>query len=818
AASIARMSEAAGCEGSLIYSDHRLADPWLVAQILMASTERLVPLVALQPAYMHPFTVAKLVATLSGWHQRRVDLNLLAGGFKRDLEAMGDMTPHDERYTRLEEYARIIVGLLEASSEGRGFTLEGRYYTSENLRLSQRMDPSLMPRLLVSGSSAAGQATAKALGATAISYPLPTVTYESEPVGQASGLRIGLIARDDESKAWRDAEERFPPDRKGEIAHQMATKISDSKWHHTLSEIGEGGPGNPYWMRPFQSYKTFCPYLVGDYQTVSHELARYMSAGFETFILDVPTIASSDSLLSLLQHLLSAQASARPGAKAIVEDGKSTTFAELEVRSNRLANLLRERGLAPLDRVGVMASKSIDTIEAFIAVLKAGGIYVPLDPAGPATRVGRMIDVAACRMIVHSEEAQAVLSECEETIDRVVDLGTFTQADVAQDAMSLSAAISQAGTQPDDPAHILFTSGSTGLPKGVVITHANVLSFIDWANPYFGRGPEDRVSGHSPLQFDLSTYDIFGSLAAGAELHLVPARLNLFPKDLPNFIRERQLTQWFSAPSVLTYLTRFDAVAQDDFSDLRELLWCGEVFAVPALRYWMERLPHVRFTNLYGPTEATIASTYCTLSTSPKNDRDTTPIGRACGGEEVFPVNQSNAVANPGETGEICIAGPGVTKGYWRDEARTASAFPPVAQGMQSPGRMYRTGDLGYVGEDGDLRFVGRADTQIKSRGHRIELGEIETAANSLGDVAEAAVIAMPVDEFAGTEIACVYSLIDGSQLTANALRRDLSKLIPRYMLPGRYEARKKLPLNSNGKIDRVRLRAELSSTGTDSK
>ncbi len=299
---IGRWSEKARCEGTLVYSDHRLADPWAVAQHILATTESLVPLVALQPAYMHPFTVAKMIATLSLWYRRRVDLNLLAGGFKRDLEAMGDFTPHDERYTRLEDYTRIITGLLEASVEGRGFSLKGKYYVSDNLRLSQQMKPELMPKLLVSGSSEAGQATAKSLGATAISYPLPTKAYEEENVVQASGLRVGLIARDDDSLAWRHAEERFPPDRRGEIAHQMATKVSDSKWHHTLSEIGEGGPGNPYWMRPFQSYKTFCPYLVGDYETVSHELARYMNAGFSTFILDVP---GSEQELEMVGRLFS---------------------------------------------------------------------------------------------------------------------------------------------------------------------------------------------------------------------------------------------------------------------------------------------------------------------------------------------------------------------------------------------------------------------------------------------------------------------------------------------------------------------------------
>ncbi len=522
--------------------------------------------------------------------------------------------------------------------------------------------------------------------------------------------------------------------------------------------------------------------------------------------------------MRLLQHLLQESAEHRPDATAIVDAALTISFEKLETQTNRMARLLRDRGLQSLDRVGVMAPKSIETVAAFIAVLKAGGTYVPLDPAGPAPRVSRMIDVAGCRLVLVSPEAEPVLAQSESNLEPVVALGALRLEDMLIEAASFPGEPLDVTTGPNDPAHILFTSGSTGLPKGVIVTHANVKAFIDWANPYFARGPKDRVSGHSPLQFDLSTYDIFGSLAAGAELHLVPPRLNLFPKDLPAFIRDRRLTQWFSAPSVLAYMARFEAVAQGDFPELRELLWCGEVFAVPALRYWMVRLPHVRFTNLYGPTEATIASTFFTLDAVPEDDRQTTPIGKACVGEEVAIVSEQGMVAGQGERGEICIAGVGVTKGYWRDDERTAKAFPPVAPGMRTQGRMYRTGDLGFVDPSGNLRYAGRADTQIKSRGHRIELGEIEVAINSIPEVAEAVILALPVDDFAGTEIVCIYSAVDGQALNDTLLRRELAKLVPRYMLPARYEQRPKLPLNSNGKIDRVQLRAELQAAGVEAR
>ena len=178
------------------------------------------------------------------------------------------------------------------------------------------------------------------------------------------------------------------------------------------------------------------------------------------------------------------------------------------------------------------------------------------------------------------------------------------------DGAALSSEPLPGGGAGDDPAHLLFTSGSTGTPKGVIVAHRNVVAFVTWANGYFGVGETDRVSCHSPLVFDLSTWDLFGGFAAGAEVHLVPPQLNLFPGRLVEFIREHRLTQWFSVPSLLAYLARFDAVQPGDFPDLRRIIWCGEVFATPALRYWMERVPHASFTNLYGPTETTIASSY----------------------------------------------------------------------------------------------------------------------------------------------------------------------------------------------------------------
>lgn len=279
---VAGWSEQAGCEGILVYTDNGLVDPWLAAQEVIRATDHLVPLVAVQPIYMHPYSAAKMVASIAFLHRRRVDLNLLAGGFKNDLIALGDETAHDDRYLRTTEYAQIVLALLR----GETVSFEGAFYRVENLRLKPELPTELMPRALISGSSPAGAAAAQVLEALPVKYPKPP-GEEEPPEGRAFGFRVGMIARETEAEAWRVAHERFPPDRRGEVAHKMAMSVSDSHWHRQLSSETEAGEG-PYWLHPFQTYKTFCPYLVGEHARVAEEVAGYVELGADTIILDIP--------------------------------------------------------------------------------------------------------------------------------------------------------------------------------------------------------------------------------------------------------------------------------------------------------------------------------------------------------------------------------------------------------------------------------------------------------------------------------------------------------------------------------------------------
>ena len=529
----------------------------------------------------------------------------------------------------------------------------------------------------------------------------------------------------------------------------------------------------------------------------------------------------------LIQEWVTQQAEQRPEAIALVLGQRRMSYAELDRRSSQLAQLLRSNGCRRGDRVCFLMPKSPAAIVTMIGILKADCMHVPIDPSGPVPRIARILDACENRWLLAAGGVSGLLDELlkDERIQQRLAIGWMEPETAAgqnfrpefswSDLNTFASEPPPTENRPEDPAHILFTSGSTGVPKGVPITHANVRHFVDWAVKYFGMTSTDRNSGHPPLHFDLSQFDIFGSFASGAELHLVPAELNLLPNKLAEFIRASELTQWFSVPSTLHYMAKFDVVAQDDFPALERLLWCGEVFPTPALIYWMKRLPKVQFTNLYGPTEATIASSYYTVPEVPPDERAPIPIGTPCDDEELLVLDEALRPVPPGEIGDLYIGGVGLSPGYWGDAEKTAAAFLPLPTPGDPHRRVYKTGDLARVGEDGLVYFVGRADTQIKSRGYRIELGEIEAAANALPGLKECAIVAIPTEGFEGMLICCAYVTSNGSEVTAAAMRKKLTGALPGYMLPSKWMEFEQLPKNANGKIDRPRLRDHFLSGAT---
>jgi amino acid adenylation domain-containing protein len=517
----------------------------------------------------------------------------------------------------------------------------------------------------------------------------------------------------------------------------------------------------------------------------------------------------------LLHDWVTRQADHRPEAVAVVSGEERLSYGELESLSNRLARALKEAGCRRGDRVALPMPKSPLAIAGLLGIYKADAIYVPLDTASPAPRLQKILAACDSRWMLAAGPSTPLLEAIlrEEHGHGPLALGWLDPAPPApglpvaftlQDLAGLPAGPLECANTSHDPAHILFTSGSTGTPKGVVIRHDSVISFVEWAVRYFALDASDRLSGHPPLHFDLSFLDVFGAAAVGAQLHLVPSELHVLPNRLADFMRASALTQWFSVPSVLTYLARFDVVRHHDFPHLKRLLWCGEVLPTPALIYWMQRLPHVTFTNLYGPTETTIASSYYTVPACPADPQVAIPIGTACDGEELLVLDENGRPAPTGECGDLFIAGSGLASGYWRDPERTAAAFQ--SHPARPFERAYRTGDLARVGADGLVYFLGRRDAQIKSRGYRIELGECEAALNTLEGVQECAVVAIEAGGFEGAVICCAYIPAPGREATPARLRRNLARLIPSYMLPARWRAFDQFPRNANGKTDRRRL------------
>ncbi|HEV7772789.1 MAG TPA: amino acid adenylation domain-containing protein [Conexibacter sp.] len=527
-------------------------------------------------------------------------------------------------------------------------------------------------------------------------------------------------------------------------------------------------------------------------------------------------------MTTLLQDYATRAAAERGDGIAVALGEDRLSYAQLDALSDRLAARLVDAGCVPGDRVGLLMPKQPLSVVAIQAALKAGCAYLPLDPESPPVRLARIVETAEPRVLLSVPEAAAALDAVAEALASVQVWSMTVESVAGERARSAltrtdwDVDVAPPGVRvgPDDPAYLLFTSGSTGWPKGVVITHRNVIAFSDWAVDAFDMSPGDRHSGHPPLHFDLSTFDLHPTFAAGAELQFVPAGLGLDARALADFIRTSKLTQWCSVPSVLTYMAGFDVVAEGDFPALERITWCGEVLPTAVLAHWMRRLPHVSFTNMYGPTEATCASSWHPISAVPDDESVAVPIGRACPGEELLVLDDQLAPVSPDEIGDLYIAGVGLSPGYWRDEEKTASAFLSDPRVPGSAARIYKTGDLARVDEDGVFHYVGRADSQIKSRGYRIELGEIESAFNAIEGVRECAVVGVEAEGFGGVAICAAY--VADSGLRPPVLRRLLVDVLPPYMLPARWLVLDALPKNQNGKTDRPALREQFAEQAAE--
>ena len=526
--------------------------------------------------------------------------------------------------------------------------------------------------------------------------------------------------------------------------------------------------------------------------------------------------------LYLLTHLVSESASATPEATAIRGEPELVTYGALEEQSNRIARALHAEGLAPGDRIGLHMPKTPTAIVALFGILKAGGCVVPVGVGTPTPRFRDLAEQCGMRGIVGTADACRRLgSQAFEAPQLEVALLTDGQADALDGLPVRAVDLPEAErAQSSDPlsvptidrdlAYVLFTSGSTGSPKGVMLSHRAVLTFVTWAAHEFGIGPEDRLSNHAPLNFDLSTFDIYAALGSGASVTVILEGLTMFPVRLAELIELREISVWYSVPSVLTLLATKGGLAGCDTGALRTVLFAGEVFPIRHLREVMQAVPAARFFNLYGPTETNVC-TYHEVEGIPAADAAPIPIGRPCANTRTVVLDAEGApVTRPGAEGLLHVAGSSLMDGYYGRPEETAAAFGrnPLTPGRDE--RIYCTGDWVAIGPAGEYLFLGRRDHMIKVGGYRIELGEIETALYAHPGVREAAAVAVP-DDLLGNRIRAAV-VAERSGVDEQELKRHCGALLPRYMIPHEIRFLDALPRTSTDKVDRPLLAREEGS------
>lgn len=496
-------------------------------------------------------------------------------------------------------------------------------------------------------------------------------------------------------------------------------------------------------------------------------------------------------------ELLDRTATLWPKSSSYCDETAAFTWSGTRCAVNAVGTALDKLPGGVLHRpVAVYMERGAAAVHAMLGVLAAGGFYTVLDTAQPPERV---------RAILTQLEPAAILTDA-------------AHADAARELAGPAPVLeyeSAASTKPDtarltalrqavvdtDLAYVLFTSGSTGLPKGVAITHRNVLAYSEWVVSTFGFSPETVLGNQTPFYFSMSVTDLYGALRGGACVQVLPRRLFSFPVQLLEYLCARKVNTLYWVPSALGIVANWKALDYTAAPPLHTILFAGEVMPTAKLNYWRTHYPNARFANLYGPTETADICAYYELDREFRDD-ESLPIGHACSNCGLL-VLCGDRPAAPDEAGELCVRGSFVAAGYYRQPEKTAERFVRNPTQTAYPERIYRTGDLVRYNERGELVYCGRLDNQIKHMGYRIEPGEIETAAFGQEKL---------------DECACLYDaardrlvlFFQGKKNVSEELRARLAGRLPAYMQPAEYRRLRQMPHNANGKVDRKALAAML--------
>lgn len=487
-----------------------------------------------------------------------------------------------------------------------------------------------------------------------------------------------------------------------------------------------------------------------------------------------------------------------PDKVAITDSEGELTFKQWRNKALCIAKEIRKRDARCSFPVFVYLPKSAMTLISFVGVLYSGNYYTPTDVKFPFEKAKSIINELKPHIIITNYECSKKL--IDGGISR--DLMMFIEdVDMDQDNMDSHPYIDT--IIDTDLAYVLFTSGSTGVPKGVSITQKGIIDYIDWAKEEFSVTEKEIICNQAPFYFDNSILDIYLCMSTGAHLHIVPEMYYAFPTKLLEYIVAEEINFIFWVPSVLVTIANNRLLERFDCSCLKKILFAGEVMQNKHLNYWRKYSSADIYANLYGPTEITDVC-ICYVVNREFSDDEPLPIGTACRNTQVMLLNERNEqIISQEEKGEICVRGTGLSVGYYNNQEKTDQAFVQNPLHNNYRDIIYRTGDLAHYNEFGEIMFDGRKDYQIKHMGYRIELGEIETAISAIETVRNVCCVYDDAD----SEIVAICETDE--DLTEREIRKALINILPKYMIPTKYYLMDNLPLNDNGKINRKELKKQ---------
>ncbi len=481
-----------------------------------------------------------------------------------------------------------------------------------------------------------------------------------------------------------------------------------------------------------------------------------------------------------------------PEKLAYADENSGVTFEEVYRGARAIGSFLAQEGHEK-EPIVVFMGKHPRTIVTFYGVIYSGCYYVPLDEEMPRHRIELIFQSLQPKAVICDSETLGAL-ESFDYQGRVYSYEAMVKTPVREDMLT-KIREKQIDT---DPIYIVFTSGSTGIPKGVVACHRSVIDYIESLSEVLGFNEATVFGNQTPLYVDACLKELYPTLKFGATTYIVPKSLFMFPLKLVDFLNEKKINTVCWVVSALTMISAFGALEKEVPRYLHTIAFGSEVFPIKQFRLWKKHLPEARFVNLYGPTEATGMSCYYEVKRDFELD-EAIPIGRPFKNTEIILLDENNQLPPKGEAGEICIRGTSLTLGYYKNFEKTNEVFVQNPLNTCYPELIYRTGDLGKYNEAGDLVFISRKDNQIKHMGHRIELGEIEVVTNMHPEIKTACCI------FDDTKKKIVLYYV--GEITTAALAEYLKEKLPRYMVPNVMEQLPMMPLTSNGKIDRVSLK-----------